>query len=68
MLSLFMSKEIRPEVETVDRDPGIVSLISAFARFTARQTAAAVRSFHQRENGADVFSSSSAWPHDHRTN
>ncbi|GEO98697.1 hypothetical protein [Methylobacterium haplocladii] len=63
-------KEIRPESDTLDRDPGIVSLIAAFARFTARQTAAVVRSVrtvNQRANEAEVFSSSTAWPYNHRS-
>lgn len=70
MLSLMTAKEIRPEPDSLDRDPGIVSLIAAFARFTAHHTAATVRSvrtFNQRANEAEVFSSSTAWPYSHRS-
>jgi hypothetical protein len=66
MLSLVAAKEIRPEVETLDTDPGIVSLIAAFSRFTARHTASTVRSvktFQQRVKAAEAFSSSTAWPY-----
>ncbi|GJD71572.1 hypothetical protein [Methylobacterium gnaphalii] len=34
MLSLMTAKEIRPEVETRDLDPGFLSLVAAFVRFT----------------------------------
>jgi len=70
MLSLMTAKEIRPESDSLDRDPGIVSLIAALARFTARQTASTVRSvrtFKLRANEAEVFSSSTAWPYNHHT-
>ncbi|GLS43674.1 hypothetical protein [Methylobacterium brachythecii] len=66
MLSLVAAKEVRPEVESLDKDPGILSLIAAFARFTARQTASTVRSvqtFNQRVKAAEAFSSSTAWPY-----
>lgn len=70
MLSLMTAREIRPESEDLDRDPGIVSLVAAFARFTARHTASTVRSvrtYNQRANEAEVFSSSTAWPYNHRS-
>ncbi len=69
MLTLVAAKEITPEVDALDRDPGILSLIVAFARFASHQGAALVRSVrtaHQRAIEAEVFSSSTSWPYNHK--
>lgn len=70
MLSIITAPAIRPEVETIDRDPGIVSLVSALvrsARANGTALAAHVRSAHQHANEAELFSSSNAWPHNTRS-
>ena len=69
MLTVFASQSIRPEIEAMDRDPGIVSLLSALIRFARRagQSATAhVRAYHQVANEAELFSSSTAWPYNRR--
>ncbi len=63
MLSVLTAFAIAPEIETIDRDPGIITLLSTLARNgarVARITARPARMVH--ETASRLSSSASAWP------
>lgn len=71
ILTALISRKAQSEGEGIDRDPGIVSLLSAMVRSARRGAASAVaalRGSHQRANENESFSSSNAWPYNHRSN
>ncbi|UMY19197.1 hypothetical protein [Methylobacterium organophilum] len=69
MLTVLTAQPVRPEVEAIDRDPGIITLLSALVR-SARRAGHAVgaqtRACHRTAAETDLFSSSTAWPYNQR--
>lgn len=66
MLSVITSPGLQPEIEPIDRDPGIISLASRIVRFAGRArrpAAALVRGAGRTAGEKALFSSASSWPH-----
>ena len=64
MLTFLTAPAIHPEVETIDRDPGIITLMSTLLRGTGRTfrvVAGQARAYH--ESASRLSFSSTAWPY-----
>ncbi|BAU90757.1 hypothetical protein MPPM_2152 [Methylorubrum populi] len=59
MLTVLTAPSIHPEVEAIDRDPGIITLLSALVR-AGRSAAHQARTFH--EGVSRLSFSATAWP------
>ncbi|GJE73615.1 hypothetical protein [Methylorubrum suomiense] len=60
MLTILTAQPVHPEVETIDRDPGIITLLAALVR-SARRSAGG-----RAGEGIGLFASATAWPHNAR--
>ncbi|AWI88842.1 hypothetical protein C0214_11615 [Methylobacterium sp. DM1] len=59
MLTVLTAPTLHPEVEPLDRDPGIITLLSALVR-ASRTAAGQARAFH--ESASRLSFSAAAWP------
>jgi hypothetical protein len=60
MLTVLTAPSIHPEIETIDRDPGIITLLAALVR-AGRTAAGQARAFH--EGASRLSFSATAWPY-----
>ncbi|MFF8801758.1 MULTISPECIES: hypothetical protein [unclassified Methylobacterium] len=60
MLTVLTAPSIHPEIETIDRDPGIITLLAALIR-AGRTAASQARAFH--EGISRLSFSATAWPY-----
>ncbi len=60
MLTILTAQPVHPEVETIDRDPGIITLLSALLRSARRAKGG------RAGEGIGLFASTTAWPHSPR--
>lgn len=64
MLTVFTAPTLHPEVESLDRDPGIITLLSALVRSGGHAVHAAARHARAYHASASRLSfSSAAWPY-----
>ena len=64
MLTVLTAPSIHPEVESIDRDPGIITLLSTLVRGGGRTLQAAAsqaRAYH--ESASRLSFSATAWPY-----
>ena len=69
MLTVLAAQPVHPEIESVDRDPGIITLLSVLVRVVRRGGRAAgeeVGASRRKAVEAGLFGSATAWPHSHR--
>ncbi|QDI80712.1 hypothetical protein E8E01_09840 [Methylorubrum populi] len=59
MLTVLTAPSIHPEVEAIDRDPGIITLLTVLLR-AGRTAAGQARAFH--ESASRLSFSATAWP------
>lgn len=59
MLTVLTTPAVQPEVEAIDRDPGIITLLSALVR-AGRHAASQARAFH--EGASRLSFHATAWP------
>lgn len=59
MLTILTAQPVRPEVEAIDRDPGIITLFATLLR-------SARRAGGRAGEGIGLFASATAWPHNGR--